>query len=370
MTRVLISGLALLGLGVPLAYAGSHTWKVNELFTNASGTVQFVELHESNGTPGEYFLAGHFVSSTATGHSFTFPSNLVPPTSNKYLLLATPAFAALPGAPTPDYLFAAGSVPFFSTSADTVHYYFYDAMTFTSIPTDGIHSLNFGGVIAVNSPTNYAGQTGTVDASGATMATIASANPPSDNPYLPGQPFRDVLDTGTDSSLTAGIGGAGTAPQGSIQYAQISVTFSVAPNPAPSTSNISIACTGGACPSVTAVSGSGTGPYTISLSGVIPPAQCTTLTFAGTSAGQNLQYQSLPGDVNLDGSSSTVDLLWLVQRLNDGTANLPGNYARYNLNRSGESPPVNTADLLRLVQLLNGVNTTQVFNGASVAACP
>jgi hypothetical protein len=59
-----------------------------------------------------------------------------------------------------------------------------------------------------------------------------------------------------------------------------------------------------------------------------------------------------------------------VQRLNDGTANLPGNYARYNLNRSGESPPVNTADLLRLVQLLNGVNTTQVFNGASVAACP
>ncbi|HEY3243906.1 MAG TPA: hypothetical protein VGM03_11195 [Phycisphaerae bacterium] len=27
-------------------------------------------------------------------------------------------------------------------------------------------------------------------------------------------------------------------------------------------------------------------------------------------------------------------------------------------------------DLLRLVQTLNGVNTTQVFNGATVAACP
>jgi hypothetical protein len=97
---------------------------------------------------------------------------------------------------------------------------------------------------------------------------------------------------------------------------------------------------------------------------------CTTLTFAGTNAGQKLQYQFLPGDTDLNSNVNTVDLLWLVQRLNDGTANQTANFARYNINRSTESPPVNTTDLLRLVQLLNGVNTTQVFNGASVAACP
>jgi hypothetical protein len=119
-----------------------------------------------------------------------------------------------------------------------------------------------------------------------------------------------------------------------------------------------------------AVSGSGVGPYAITLSGVIPPTHCTTLMFAGTNAGQKLQYQSLPADTNLDGSSNTVDLLWLVQRLNDGSANQAANWARYNINRSTESPPVNTTDLLRLVQLLNGVNTTQVFNGATAAACP
>jgi hypothetical protein len=201
---------------------------------------------------------------------------------------------------------------------------------------------------------------------------IVSANPPSaaENPYTPGQPFRDVLHTGTTTALTAGIGGAGTVPQGGINYAQINVTFSGTPSPAPSTSNIGIACTGGTCPTISAVSGSGAGPYTITLSGVIPPMHCTTLTFAGTNAGQKLQYQFLPGDDDLNGGVNTVDLLSLVQALNNGTANQAANFARYNINRSTESPPVNTSDLLRLVQLLNGVNTTQVFNGATVAACP
>ncbi len=38
--------------------------------------------------------------------------------------------------------------------------------------------------------------------------------------------------------------------------------------------------------------------------------------------------------------------------------------------RVAGSDSTNTQDLLRLVQLLNGVNTTQSFNGAGVTACP
>jgi hypothetical protein len=30
----------------------------------------------------------------------------------------------------------------------------------------------------------------------------------------------------------------------------------------------------------------------------------------------------------------------------------------------------NTHDLLRIVQLLNGINTTRAWNGASLAPCP
>jgi len=103
---------------------------------------------------------------------------------------------------------------------------------------------------------------------------------------------------------------------------------------------------------------------------VIPPAHCTTLTFSGNATGEKLQYQSQPGNVSLDSLTNTQDLLALVQALNNGAANQPGNLARYNVNRNSAANPVNTQDLLRLIQLLNGVNTTESFNGDTVAACP
>jgi len=98
--------------------------------------------------------------------------------------------------------------------------------------------------------------------------------------------------------------------------------------------------------------------------------QCTTLTFAGTTAGTKLQHQSQPGNVSMDAATNTQDLLALIMALNNGAANLPTNLARYNVNRSTGANPVNTQDLLRLIQLLNGTNTTQAFNGAGVADCP
>ncbi|HEY3246097.1 MAG TPA: choice-of-anchor J domain-containing protein [Phycisphaerae bacterium] len=214
-----------------------------------------------------------------------------------------------------------------------------------------------------------------VTAGNSTAVDLVAANPPLISPYVAGQPFRDVLQTGTGSVLTQGIGAPGTPGEGAIEFAQISVTFSGTPNPAPAVGNVTVACTditgnGSAdCPTVTTISGAG--PYVLTLSGAIPPRECTTFTFAGTSTGQELQYQSLPGDVNLDGSSNTQDLLALVQAINNGSANVPANWARYNIDRSTQATArVNTQDLLREVQLLNGVNATQSFNGASVAACP
>ncbi|HEY3242736.1 MAG TPA: hypothetical protein VGM03_05220 [Phycisphaerae bacterium] len=198
---------------------------------------------------------------------------------------------------------------------------------------------------------------------------IVAANPPtaSANPYAPGQPFTDPLDTGTGPTLSAGIGAAGTPGQGPIQYSPLLVTFSGPPTPAPSPSNITVSCTGGSCPTVVGVTPVNATTFAIALSAAIPPLNCTTLTFVN---GGHLQYRSNPGNVNLDFATNTGDLLSLVQALNSGAANQPSNLARYNVNRSNESPPVNTIDLLRLVQLLNGTNTTQVFNGTTAAACP
>ncbi len=205
-----------------------------------------------------------------------------------------------------------------------------------------------------------------------TGVTIAQANPPADNPFAAGvQPFRDVLDTGSGPGLTAGIGAGGTPPQGPVSYGPISVTFSSTPQPPPAAVNVMITCSAGAsCPAVVSVSGDGSGPYEVSLGGPIPPAACTTLSFAGVDSDQKLRYVSHPGNVNMNAVTDTADLMALIQALNNGSANLPANLARYNINRSSGPVPVNTQDLLRLVQLLNGTNTTQAFNGTSAAACP
>ncbi|HEY3246305.1 MAG TPA: dockerin type I domain-containing protein [Phycisphaerae bacterium] len=189
---------------------------------------------------------------------------------------------------------------------------------------------------------------------------IASASPPNG--------LRDTLQNTTPSLVPQGIGVAGTPNEGSVtDYGLPVVTFSAPPSPLPTPGNTTVSCTGGACPTVTGISGSGAGPYAITLSGPIPVLECITLTFAGAAAGQKLQYSFLPGDANLDGSANTQDLLTIITALNDGTANLPANLARYDINRSGST---NTSDLLRLVQLLNGTSATQAFNGSTVALCP
>ncbi|HEY3242927.1 MAG TPA: hypothetical protein VGM03_06195, partial [Phycisphaerae bacterium] len=207
--------------------------------------------------------------------------------------------------------------------------------------------------------------------------SIASSNPPTGclNPYKQGQPYRDVLDTGSGAIVTAGIGAEGTADQGPITFSPITVSFTTTPPNPLTPENVTISCTdivGNGdvdCPTITDITGSGLGPYSVSLSAGIPPRECVTLTFPDTPATDKLQYQSLPGDTNLDGVVSTQDLLHLVQRVNDGTAVLPANLARYNIDRSADGL-VNTQDFLRQIQLLNGTNTTQVFNGATTAACP
>ncbi len=202
--------------------------------------------------------------------------------------------------------------------------------------------------------------------------SISSANPPNagKNPYGEGQVFLDALDTGSGPVLTEGIGAAGTASQGPIQYSPVRVTFSGPPTPPPTPANITVSCTGGVCPTILGVATINATTFDITLSGAIPPLHCTTLTFVGTHASEKLEYRSSPGNVSMDAAANTQDLLTLVQALNNGSANLSGNLARYNMDRSTNVNPVNTQDLLRLIQLLNGVSTTQPFNGAAVALCP
>jgi hypothetical protein len=166
IARVCFCLAILLGATAP-AVSGVHLWRVTEVFSNADGTVQFVEIATCCGSTGENFLAGSRL--TSNSGFIEFDENVAGSTLNKRVLIATAAFAALPGAPTPDFEIPAN---FFSITGDTVAFSVYDTLTFSAgqLPTDGTTSLNKDPdgspiVTGLNSPTNYAGVTGSVNAS-------------------------------------------------------------------------------------------------------------------------------------------------------------------------------------------------------------
>lgn len=171
------------------ALGGAHTWRVNELCSSPDGQIQFIELKECCGNPAEHGVTGSPLTSSL--HSITISFTTSPQsTANRTILIATPAFAALPGAPTPDVIISAANVPFFNPAGDTVSYSAYDSMTFGAgeMPTDCAFSINDSGgsnVIAPNSPKKFNGTTRWVD--GCT---------PCDGDFLPagGSGAVDVVD--------------------------------------------------------------------------------------------------------------------------------------------------------------------------------
>jgi serralysin len=158
--------LALVLLLAPLsASARFHLWQITEIYSNANGSVQFVEAEVVNPIDNEDLTAGKILSSSST--QYNIPSNLPTTTTTHYLLFATPAFASQAGCTnvTPDFTLAGPN--FMSTlGADLINFANVNSFSYTGgeLPTNGTSSLNepFNSNVrttAVNSPTNYAGQT-------------------------------------------------------------------------------------------------------------------------------------------------------------------------------------------------------------------
>jgi hypothetical protein len=145
------------------AEAKAHLWRFTEVFSNADGSVQFIEMFVFDPAGTDEIHLGGF-QLTSNRDVFVFPNNL--PSQNTFhtwVLIATPAFAALPGAPTPDYVIPPG---FFDPAGDELRYgLLFDILPFPAVPTDGIHSYLRDGSTAVNSPTNFAGVEGSIDVS-------------------------------------------------------------------------------------------------------------------------------------------------------------------------------------------------------------
>jgi hypothetical protein len=146
--------------------ANFHIWDISEVYSNEDGSVQFIELFCPQN--GQEFLNAHQIAATSDGNTvtFTFPGNSGSPTLNKSLLIATSNFAALPGAVTPDFILPDN---FINPNASAIVLNFglgQDIMNFTGtqLPSDGVNSIDRNLVQATNSPTNFAGEAGSINA--------------------------------------------------------------------------------------------------------------------------------------------------------------------------------------------------------------
>ena len=162
MTSIFRSCCALLWLfAATTASASFHTFQIEQLFTNADGTVQFCVMHEASGANGQEFWAGRAFSSTHAGvtHTLVFPHNLPgDATSGRRVLIATQGFADL-ALIAPDFVVPNG---FFTADAATVNFADVDTVSYGSLPTDGVHAMNRNGVVIPNLATNFAGQSAAV----------------------------------------------------------------------------------------------------------------------------------------------------------------------------------------------------------------
>jgi hypothetical protein len=167
-----VAGFVALGLliGAP-AQAGFITWRINEIYSNPDGTIQYVEFLESNGQDAQgsfrgklmkTFIAGAPANDALAIHQFL--DDLPSRTADQYALVATAGFESVQGGIIPDFIMPDGFIDLdvvtkiTLSTIDTVEFDVGD------IPEDGrLAYFPAGPSTGANSPTNFAGDVGHID---------------------------------------------------------------------------------------------------------------------------------------------------------------------------------------------------------------
>jgi hypothetical protein len=173
----------LLAVAAPMAEATFHLFRIEQLYSNADGTVQFVVLRESSGADGENQWSGRTLRMTgpAGTSTLTFPSNLPSAdTGFRRVLVATPGFAAL-GLVTPDFIMPAG---FLQITSGTLNFAGVHQVTYATLPTDGANALSSSGAVIPNVATNFAGASASVAVTPATATVVEYFNAALDHYFI------------------------------------------------------------------------------------------------------------------------------------------------------------------------------------------
>ena len=177
--KSLIRAVAIvLGLAFALpSHATFHLWRTDQIYSNADGTVQYIVVVALSNS--QEFVSGHTIAVTQNGvtHTYTFPRDLPSDTAIgtgcggvygctgsmfKSALLATQGFANL-NVVKPDFIIPDG---FLFVNGGSINWGGgYDIFNYASIPTDGTSALFRAGNVAFNAPQNFAGETGSIQAS-------------------------------------------------------------------------------------------------------------------------------------------------------------------------------------------------------------
>jgi BNR repeat-like domain len=193
---------------------------IDEIYSNADGTVQYLVLRLEN-TNGQQQFAGKTLTATHGGAtvSTTFDHDLPSvDTANKRVLIATAGFTKLGLIP------ADLALPerFIATSGGTLDFIGITKLTYPALPTDGVNAYYANQTTAPNLATNFAGQSASVAA--AAVTAIEFYNAALDHYFISAlAPDIDALDSGRIGGWTRtgrgfkvfpsqASGGAGVSP--------------------------------------------------------------------------------------------------------------------------------------------------------------
>lgn len=161
--RGLAAGILLSILGAGTCEAQLYPWYIDEIYSNPGGSVQFIEL-TTQFSPTSLLESGYQFNAwnpdMTQNHFFAEGVSQLSGAGPQFVLYATAGFTQLPGAITPDYIMPSGFLfaPGGKLSVETLVGGLGSTLTYTDLPTDGIHALNASGQVVPFIAENFAGQ--------------------------------------------------------------------------------------------------------------------------------------------------------------------------------------------------------------------
>ena len=147
------------------AFAAFHLFTIEQVYSNADGTVQFVVLTTSTNGEDAWSLGARLVATPTGGTPGTASLTRNLPSSNtagKRVLVASQGFADL-GLITPDFIISNNFIPTGPAKLEYSPGSSSNMLVWQALPTDGVNSLSPSGVIP-NLATNFAGQQASISA--------------------------------------------------------------------------------------------------------------------------------------------------------------------------------------------------------------